>query len=97
MKTHTGTTGCTGPSVFGNVGRNTQIGPGFSNFDFSILKKTRITETTRLEFRTEIFDLFNHPNFGQPGRVVAASNFGKIQARGSALVTPVPPVRSSSP
>lgn len=73
-----GTTGCTGPAVFGNVGRNTLIGPGFNNFDFSVLKKTKITETTRIEFRTEIFDLFNHPNFGQPGRTVGAATFGKI-------------------
>lgn len=73
-----GTTGRTGPTVFGNVGRNTLVGPGFSNFDFSILKKTKVTENTKIEFRTEIFDLFNHPNFGQPGRVVAANNFGKI-------------------
>ena len=53
-------------------------GPGFNNFDWSIIKRTRIKESMNVEFRTEFFDLFNHPNFGQPGRVVGASNFGQV-------------------
>ncbi|MGB7623006.1 MAG: carboxypeptidase regulatory-like domain-containing protein [Terriglobia bacterium] len=73
-----GAAGCSGPPVFGNVGRNTVIGPGFNDFDWSIIKRTRIKENMNVEFRTEFFDLFNHPNFGQPGRVVGASNFGQI-------------------
>jgi hypothetical protein len=54
------------------------IGPGFNNVDFSVIKRTKITESTIVEFRTEVFDLFNHPNFGQPGRVVGSANFGQI-------------------
>jgi len=73
-----GAAGCTGPAVFGNLGRNVVIGPGFNNFDFSILKVTKLRENLRMQFRTEIFDLFNHPNFGQPGRIVGTSSFGKI-------------------
>jgi hypothetical protein len=53
---------------FGNLGRNAIIGPGFNNVDFSLIKRTRITERISNEFRVEAFDLFNHPNFGQPGR-----------------------------
>ena len=55
-------------------------GPGFNNFDWSIIKRTRIRETMNVESRTESFDLFNHPNFGQPGRTVgtAASGFGVV-------------------
>jgi len=65
---------------FGSQGRNTITGPGFSNTDFSLLKNTRITEALRVQFRAEIFDIFNHANFGQPNRtaVTGASNFGVI-------------------
>ena len=50
---------------FGNLGRGTIIGPGFVALDFSAVKKTWITEKTNLEFRAEVFNIFNHPNFGQ--------------------------------
>ena len=54
----------------GNFGRNSIIGPGFNNIDFSLIKRTKITERFSNEFRIEAFDLLNHPNFGQPGRGV---------------------------
>lgn len=73
-----GATGCLGPAIFGNVGRNTVTGPGFNDFDWSIIKNTKLTEGLKMEFRTEFFDLFNHPNFGQPGRIVGSSSFGQI-------------------
>jgi hypothetical protein len=65
---------------FGNLGRNVIIGPGFVNTDFSVLKTTKVTETVRVQFRAEVFDIFNHANFGQPGRVaqVGSTNFGVI-------------------
>ena len=71
---------------FGNFGRNVIIGPGFNNVDFSLLKKTKITERFTNELRIEIFDLFNHPNFGQPGggsasqrtASVGSATFGQI-------------------
>ena len=63
---------------FGDLGRNAVYGPGFTNTDFSIRKTTKITERVSHEFRFEAFDLFNHPNFGQPGRVVGTSSFGVI-------------------
>jgi hypothetical protein len=40
---------------------------GINNFDFAIFKRTAITERAGLEFRTEFFNLFNHPQFGFPG------------------------------
>ena len=52
---------------FGNLGRNVFYGPGFTNFDLALIKNTKITETVNLQFRADAFDLFNHPNFGQPG------------------------------
>ena len=65
---------------FGNLGRNTITGPGFSNTDFSLLKTTKISEQMRIQFRAEIFDIFNHANFGQPGGVAqrGSATFGVI-------------------
>jgi len=63
---------------FGSLGRNVVIGPGFHNVDFSVLKNTNISEKLRVQFRAEIFDLFNHANFGQPGRVIGTPTFGVI-------------------
>jgi len=63
---------------FGNLGRNVVIGPAFNNTDFSITKTTTIEENIRLELRAEVFDVFNHANFGQPGNVVGSPSFGRI-------------------
>jgi hypothetical protein len=63
---------------FGNLGRNVVIGPGFHNTDLSIVKNVRPTGRVGLQFRIDIFDVFNHPNFGPPGNVVGSPTFGKI-------------------
>jgi Carboxypeptidase regulatory-like domain/TonB-dependent Receptor Plug Domain len=49
----------------GTLGRNTERTPGTSNFDVSILKRTRISESKTVEFRTEFYNIFNHPQYGQ--------------------------------
>jgi len=66
---------------FGNLGRNSITGPAFHNVDFSVLKNTRIRETIRTQFRAEVFDLFNHANFGNPGLVATpgSTTFGVIR------------------
>ncbi|HJQ71423.1 MAG TPA: TonB-dependent receptor [Blastocatellia bacterium] len=63
---------------FGNLGRNVVIGPGFKNTDFSVIKNTDLTESLRAQFRAELFDLFNHANFGPPGNVAGTPAFGRI-------------------
>jgi hypothetical protein len=63
---------------FGNFGRNVMIGPGFNNTDVSIIKNTRLGEKLRMQFRAEIFDVFNHANFGPPGTIVGGATFGRI-------------------
>jgi len=55
------------PGTFGNVPRNALRGPNFRQFDIIFNKRIRFTETTNLEFRTEIFNLFNRANFDIPG------------------------------
>ena len=67
---------------FGSQGRNVVIGPGFNNTDFSVIKRTKIGENKLIEFRWEVFDLLNHANFGQPGRIaqVGSTSFGVISS-----------------
>jgi hypothetical protein len=55
---------------YGNVGRNTLIGPGLATWDFSVLKEMRIRERLSLQFRAEIFNLLNRTNFNQPNAIV---------------------------
>jgi hypothetical protein len=55
------------PGTFGNVPRNALSGPDFHQFDLVFDKRFKFSETTNLEFRTEIFNVFNHPNFDIPG------------------------------
>ena len=80
----------------GSLGRNIVIGPGFSNTDFSVIKNTKVGERMRAQFRAEFFDLFNHPNFGQPGRVVAVRVLAELPARVSQLGNPARRGRCSS-
>lgn len=49
----------------GNLGRNTLRTRGTNNWNFNILKRVRITENTKIEFRTEFYNIFNHLQFGQ--------------------------------
>lgn len=64
--------------AFGNLGRNVIIGPTFNNVDLSVIKITDIGERLRVQFRAEVFDLFNHANFGRPGNTVGTPLFGRI-------------------
>jgi hypothetical protein len=53
-------------NLLGNGGRNEVYGPGVVNFDFSLIKDTKITENLNLQFRAEFFNVFNHSNFNSP-------------------------------
>src|SRR5579871_2332497 len=55
---------------YGNLGRDTLIGPGLATWDFSVLKDTRLGEKTTLQFRAEIFNILNRANFNTPNAVV---------------------------
>jgi hypothetical protein len=65
---------------FGNLGRNILRGPSQKRFDAGLAKNTRLTERTALEFRWEVFNLFNNVNFATPNNVIgeAGTDFGKI-------------------
>jgi hypothetical protein len=75
---------------FGNSGRNTLLGPGLANLDFSLLKNVSLPwEGHRLQFRWEVFNGANHPNWNMPstdvrnvaqfGRVLSARNMREMQ------------------
>ena len=54
-------------ATYGTLPRNYLRGPGYINFDMALSKTTAITERTKLEFRAEFFNIFNHANFLNPG------------------------------
>ncbi len=56
--------------TFGNLGRDTLIGPGFWNADLSLAKNFNLTEAVRFQLRAEAFNAFNHVNLGQPDSCV---------------------------
>lgn len=76
----------------GTSGRNEFVGPGLVNYDFTALKNFAVWgERTKLTFRADFFNLFNHTNFANPGHSQSATaSFGKItQTLGTAVATAV--------
>jgi hypothetical protein len=69
---------------FGNVGRNTMIGPGVVNMDLSLFRTFKMTERLNLQFRAESFNLSNTPHFSNPNGNRNSSNFGKVLSTQSA-------------
>jgi hypothetical protein len=59
--------------TYGNVGRDTLIGPGIAGLDVSALKKTTLSDRVTLQFRAEFFNLLNRANFGTSNAVVFSS------------------------
>jgi hypothetical protein len=54
------------PGTFGNISRNPFRGPRLDNWDFSIVKTTRLTERVSFQLRGEFFNVLNHPHFANP-------------------------------
>jgi hypothetical protein len=81
------------PGVWGNSGRNILIGPGFQNWDLSLLKNFTLHERQKLQFRAESFNVFNHTNFTGIGTTVRfdgngnpTGGFGAVNAAGPGRV-----------
>ncbi len=77
--------GGTGPNLgyFGTLGRDTFRGPALYNFDFAVIKDTLLElgsshKSVNLQFRAELFNLFNVVNLGLPSNVLSGSGFGNI-------------------
>jgi len=71
------------PFTFGNVARTLPDArtPGINNFSFAVVKNTPITERAGLQFRTEIFNLFNRVQFNSPGLAQGNPQFGVISGQ----------------
>jgi hypothetical protein len=74
------------PGTFGSAGRNILRGPGFASVDFGLVKNVRLTRGHAVQFRTEIFNLFNRVHLGNPVNNASAPNFGQIISAGSPRV-----------
>ena len=70
---------------YGNVGRNTAVGPGLFSFDFSVSKKTSLTERVSLEFESQFFNLLNHTNFDVPQTSVLGDASGRRLANAGVI------------
>jgi hypothetical protein len=68
--------------TFGSLGRNSLLGPDFENVDFSLMKRTTLfsakDQPWDLQFRWELFNAFNHANFGFPGNALGTPTFGQL-------------------
>ena len=67
---------------YGNLGRNTIIGPGFANVDFTLVKIIQMAERLKLDFRAEFFNLLNRTNFGLPSNNIFQSTGAYLGAAG---------------
>lgn len=67
-------------NTFGNAGRSTLVGPAMQAFDYALMKNFRINENRRIQFRGEVFNILNHPIFGQPGSTFNTADFGAIRS-----------------
>jgi len=65
---------------YGDFGRNTLRGPSTNVFDFALLKDFSIQERTNLQFRWEVFNLFNYALFGQPTSNLSSGSVGQISS-----------------
>jgi len=78
-----------GINTLGSCGRNILRGPGLAQWDMSVVKDTRLTERFHLQFRWEVFNVFNRANFGTVSSNVRSGSFGTI--------TTTPDVESVNP
>jgi hypothetical protein len=70
-------------TTFGNSGVGIATGPGQNNTDIAVIKRTPfgwLGESGNVEFRTEFFNAFNHPQFGNPNTNVSSAAFGTISS-----------------
>ncbi len=90
--------------TFGDLGRNSVFGPGYADWDFSIVKDTLLTERVSLQLRGEIFNVLNHPNFAQPNHNITPGydETGNLQCSPAAgcydgQITQTPDVAQTNP
>jgi hypothetical protein len=63
---------------FGSEGRNAALGPRYADWDFAVSKNIRLAESKDLQFRAELFNVLNHPNFHLPNSDISSPTFNQI-------------------
>jgi hypothetical protein len=66
------------PYTYGNSGARFLFGPGYTNWDVAFMKNFVIKDKYNLQFRAEMFNALNHPNFGNPNSDISVSSVGTI-------------------
>jgi hypothetical protein len=84
------------PGTFGNAPRNLARGPGAWQIDIGLTKDISLAETAHLVFRSEFFNIFNHPQYGLPQAVFGVPGFGSVTQTVN-TTTPASPVGSGTP
>ena len=82
--------------TWGDSPRDVARGPGVWQIDMGIGKQIALTERAELQFRTEVFNIFNHPQYGLPNATILVSGFGSITSSVN-TTTPVSPVGAGTP
>ena len=88
--TSTGDSNClAGTRHFGDMGRNSLRGPAFKELNFSIFKRTALTDRVNLQFNVDFFNILNHPNFSNPNlpNFITDPATNGLDANGRGLVT----------
>jgi hypothetical protein len=74
------------PQAFGNSGVGIMRGPGLAKFDFALAKRIPLDESRYFQFRTDLFNAFNHPGFGPPDIRRESATFGRILSAGEGRI-----------
>lgn len=64
--------------TYGDVHRNSLRGPGYTDADVSLFRNFNVMERLQVQFRSEFFNVFNHPNFANPDAGLEDSDYGQI-------------------
>jgi hypothetical protein len=81
---------------WGDSPRDVARGPGAWQVDTGVAKNITLTERLGLQFRSEVFNIFNHPQYGSPNATILVNGFGSITSTVN-TTTPVSPVGSGTP
>ena len=65
---------------FGTEGRNVNVGPAYADWDLGALKNFKVTESTHIQFRAELFNILNRTNFRLPDSDISSPTFNHILA-----------------
>jgi hypothetical protein len=84
------------PGTFGNARRNDLSGPNLAQLDFTLGKSFHATERASFDFRADIYNILNHPNYANPGNVRLNQTLATAVGNGAQPGTPFTPSNAGS-